>query len=366
MMRVFFLVTLMAIFAVSFLYYSSYVRCMCDTLYGPLSEQQQFESIESTIGNQSDKKYSFSSPRKRGRIKHIKKFRDSVPELVRLKSSNDSSNFFSAHVPELIHINENLKLRLIKSNLNRTSNMYFISELNYVHDDGRNNEAIKAISLTAEANPLSRIILVVSTKNETLLENYLYRHLQNISYDVYFCEEVLYGTLLELGNKYPGMKFAGSADDYYPTINFTCSWSIKENNIESRVVYALSRLDPPTKQTCSDMMNQGSFDSLLFNYVPESVLKNLRFSRSYFGCENVAAAAFIKESFHVFNLCPFYYPVHFHSAVGRPGRLRINHGVNSASPHTFKSTGICEFNYLPNFWFHVDLAFGHHEGHKGI
>lgn len=292
---------------------------------------QPFLSTESTGGNQSDGVFATRSSRKRRRKRTGKKIAPPVPELVYAK--------------------EYQKLRLLKSNLNRTSDIYFISEVNYFTDEVRNSEVMTAISLSVEANPQSRMLLVVSTKNETLLENFVYRYLQNISYDIYFCEEVLYGTLLELGNMYPGMKFAGSADDYYPFINFTCSWSFKENNEvnANSIVYALSRLDPATKQTCSSMMVQGSFDGLLFNYVPESVLKNLRFSRSYFGCENVAAAAFMKESFKIYNLCPFYYPVHFHSALTRPGRLRINHVDNSNIPLTFTG-GSCVMDYSSDFW----------------
>ncbi len=78
------------------------------------------------------------------------------------------------------------------------------------------------------------------------------------------------------------MQFAGSADDIYPPINFKCSFR------NPRTMYALSRRDSAA-ESCTRFSGQGSFDGFMFEHVSRAAIANLKFSRAYFGCENVAA-----------------------------------------------------------------------------
>jgi len=80
---------------------------------------------------------------------------------------------------------------------------------------------------------------------------------------------------------------------------------------------------------------QLSADGFVFDKIEESVLSGLKFSRSYWGAENVAAWIFEQNGYKVMNLCPWFAPVHVHKAPRTDGlRPRINSGDSSAYAFT--------------------------------
>jgi hypothetical protein len=212
------------------------------------------------------------------------------------------------------------KFRLIESNLNKSSEVYFIKEY-YNSSSDRLSEINYAISKTAELNPNSTVILVISDSSAI---DIVRAQFYNISYDAYFVGgEVNYGTTIELGNYYPGIKIVGNTDDLYPAINFTCKYW--ENS--HPVVYAFSRFDD-SNHTCT-FFSHISYDALMYNFISKETIKSMQFSRDYWGCENVVATALKRDNVTLFNMCPYYYPLHVHKSSSRSGhRIRIDHKDN--------------------------------------
>jgi len=219
------------------------------------------------------------------------------------------------------------KFELLKTNFNKISNLYFIRELYYFSKE-RFKEIKKSIILTLKSNVNARMIFLI---NEKYLVNILEHQFSNISYDLYYVGEINYGTIIELGNYYPGVKIASSADNFYPTINFKCSFL----SVNKSIVYALSRKDIGYKtKSCLFYMNQGSFDGLMYNFIPTHTIESMKYSRDYNGCENLAAYALKRDGIEIINLCPKYYALHYHNSNKRSNsRLRINHYDNSYSPN---------------------------------
>lgn len=96
-------------------------------------------------------------------------------------------------------------------------------------------------------------------------------------------------------------------------------------------------------KNCDFFKFQGSFDCLLFDFIPKSVLASFRYGREYWGAENVATFILQKNGYKVYNLCKKYFPYHIHMNKSRPSsRIRINAVLNSALALTDPS-GVCKF-----------------------
>jgi len=91
------------------------------------------------------------------------------------------------------------------------------------------------------------------------------------------------------------------------------------------------------KQTCTYMMNLGSFDEFITNSKSFDckLLNSLQFKHCFFGAENVMAALLPKTT--IANLCPRWRSTHYHDtavAVRPPRRVRINHGKTTGGRKT--------------------------------
>ena len=205
-----------------------------------------------------------------------------------------------------------------------------IGELNVDFSTPRALEIIRAISLTKESNPEVHYAFAFGNLSAAGDISQAFPH---VSHDLWYCPEVLYGTLYDIGNQYTGAKIASSIDNWFPPFNLTCSF-LDETTQQPRA-YLLSRestselTDMETTKPCNFYMSVGSWDGILFDHIPPALLPAMRFSRSYWGSENVAGWVLKNASFDLYHLCPTYAPMHVHKEVRMDARVRINVKVNS-------------------------------------
>uniref|UniRef100_A0A0G4FQV5 Uncharacterized protein n=1 Tax=Chromera velia CCMP2878 TaxID=1169474 RepID=A0A0G4FQV5_9ALVE len=238
------------------------------------------------------------------------------------------------------------KFSLIAQNLYRMSSLNFVTEIfSHPTSRARAGELVTAINLSSKSHPGSRYVLLTSDTDWGALGRNILAGLEEVSYDLYYVGEVVWGTLLEAGNYYPGIKIATNADIAFPPINFECNW-----NSNPPPIFGFSRADTHeysgNLRSCKSFMGGGSYDAIAFKSVKKDALRMLHFSKSYWGTENVAAWVLDKVGQPVQNMCPWYFPIHVHNdkKVGdtRQHRIRIN-GGNSKQPNNRKTQDFCTF-----------------------
>jgi hypothetical protein len=202
-----------------------------------------------------------------------------------------------------------------------------VAEVNFVPGEERWREVLKAVSLSQKSNPNVHYVFVTS---DLALPAMLVEARPAMSFDVWHCLDVLFGTTISIGNLYGGVKLAASADDWFPPFNLSCRFS----NGSRPVVFLLQRenregLSNPSSRTCRDSMRRGSADGIMFEHIGEDVLPHLRFPRSFWGSDSLSNFVLQRAGYLLVNLCPVYVPVHVHNSSERTdGRLRINHPRN--------------------------------------
>uniref|UniRef100_A0A0G4I070 Uncharacterized protein n=1 Tax=Chromera velia CCMP2878 TaxID=1169474 RepID=A0A0G4I070_9ALVE len=241
------------------------------------------------------------------------------------------------------------KFTLIAQNLHRRSGFNFVTEIfSHPASPTRASELVTAINLSSKSNPGSRYVFLTSDTDWETLERNVLAGLEEVSYDLYYVGEVSYGTLIEAGNHYPGIKIATNADIAFPPVNFDCNWEL-----DPPPVLGFSRADTielsGEERSCKSYMGVGSYDAIAFTSVKEEALRMLHFGKNYWGTENVAAWVLDKVGQPVHNVCPWYFPIHVHNdkEVGdtRQHRIRIN-GNNSRSPRNRHTLDLCTFTNL--------------------
>ena len=232
--------------------------------------------------------YNFKTYYKNQTYNSIPNINNNIPNknqrLNTYRTGNSRGFYVSSGRPRRTHntVPPYPKFQLLQSNILFNSTMFFLGEYNYFTNDARMKEVKHAMRETAKFNPRGHFIVLVSETDQNILHTKLLHDIKHISYEVYYTAEILYGTLFEIGNHYVGVKFAGSADDIYPPVNFNCSFR------NPRTMYALSRRDSES-ESCTRFSGQGSFDGFMFEHVNKQAISDLKFSRAYYGCENVAA-----------------------------------------------------------------------------
>ena len=199
----------------------------------------------------------------------------------------------------------------------------------------------EAITLTRESNPGVQYVFVTSqwASVESL------RIVTNSSQDVWFCAEVLYGTLFDIASLYSGVKVVSQLDLWYPSMSVTCSF--RHGNRSA--AYFLSRddiYDPtPNALTCNLLMDSSIWDAVICETAPND-LRNLKVAGHYEGCENLAGFILQRNGYELNHLCPLYAPKLKHSRL--PFKIemfsvRVRHTENDAGviPSVDGASGLC-------------------------
>ena len=196
-----------------------------------------------------------------------------------------------------------------------------LAELNIDPTSYRFEEIKKAILNTVASNP--DVHYIFALKNITVIK-YIREHLK-IAHDAWYCPEITYGTLFDIGNLYPGAKIASSADDWYPQLKFKCKFFNARNAPVAYVLSTHHTLELATMNgTCEGPQNYASWDAVMFEYLPPYYLRGMQFGRNYWGCENLAGWIMKEAGFDIYNLCPFYAPLHVHQTLRVDFRVRVN------------------------------------------
>lgn len=221
--------------------------------------------------------------------------------------------------------NEKMKqFHLIKTNLYKESDLYFIAEFSYDHTATADYTVAKAIQYTLHENPTARYIIAVNILSESILKVDLLDHISNTSYDMYYSSTNTWRTLFQLGNLYPGRKICGSIDQFYPRISIKCSNT--ENN-----VFAISAKNPTEKISCSK-----SFDSIIYS-------NKINFD----GLPGIESNI---EKYKIISLCPFYYSYYDSTQFTRKYKY--------AYPELSSDSNQCKFDYNTDFWNQQDNSVG--------
>lgn len=152
---------------------------------------------------------------------------------------------------------------------------HVVAEANF--EPGERWEEVQgAILRTHESNPDVHYVLV--TQKLSMLE-LASSTLADVSLDLWFCPEVLYGTPIHIGNLYPGPKFAISIDNWLPEVTWKCTFSTGKNN--QPVVYVVQRTDRAEfsskgNRTCQTNIQGHSADGILYDQIPTDVVNWLR------------------------------------------------------------------------------------------
>lgn len=201
-----------------------------------------------------------------------------------------------------------------------------VTEVNFSPGSERWHEVLKAAKLSQNSNPNVHYVFVTS---DLAVPAKLLAAEPTKSFDVWHCLDVLFGTPLSIGNQYSGIKFAASADDWFPPFTLSCRFSAGGRP----VVFLLQRenreglSNPP--RNCSESMARGSVDGIIFEHISRDVLPYLRFPRSFWGSDSLSNFVLQRAGYLLVNLCPVYVPVHVHNSTERTdGRIHINHNLN--------------------------------------
>jgi len=195
--------------------------------------------------------------------------------------------------------------------------IYVTTELSYYPERNwpRFLEVIDAIKWSHHYNPRFYYVFVTSVPDMASLKPYL----SDVPFDIYYTSEVVYSSPIEIGSKYHGIKITASVDDIFGPINWKC-------NFTEKVVFVISRtenqqLDGSTRR-CDEMV--GSFEGMVWKHTfPPEAIMSAKFSRSYYGCENVWAWIMEHHGFKIFQMCPFYQIYHKHLYGDRGDRIRV-------------------------------------------
>ena len=208
------------------------------------------------------------------------------------------------------------------------SGLRVIAEVNFEFASPRMEEILEAFRLSLNSNPTMQYIFAVRDLStiKKMQGSLTFAH------EVWHCTDVLYGTLYDIGNNYPGIKIASSADDWFPPVNFNCSFLTEDKS--NGIAYLLSREENTqyshTTIPCEQYAYGGSWDGVMFDVIPPHLLLKMRFPRTYWGCENLGAWVLKEAGYQMYNLCPQYAPIHVHKEATRSDpRVRVNEGSNS-------------------------------------
>lgn len=221
-----------------------------------------------------------------------------------------------------------------KTNL---SSVKMVGQLDYDVDEPFFTRYIQnSIRRTIMANPtFNYVILSESLHVLSSLKAFTF----GVPTDLWHCCSVTYDTPFFIGSLYNGTKIVSSVDDIFPRWNFHCQFEKGGEQSQQYDVYTLSRADVAAgdhgtgmeigkiTRTCSEYRRYGSFDGFVFQDIPMQALEWMKFSRSYWGAENIAAYALKRHNATLKSMCPHYFPLHVDHP--RRERIRINHRENS-------------------------------------
>lgn len=217
--------------------------------------------------------------------------------------------------------------QFIRTSMHKNVSFYAIAELNIPVYSERINEVHLAINMTQLSNPNMHYVFVTSEMD--IMQWLVARNIQH--YDLWYCPVVLYGTLFDVGLVYNGTKIAASIDNWWPPFNLSCSFREVDGN--KNVAFLLSRAEDerwaPGTYLCTRYRGSASWDGVMFDHLDPRVSLGMRYPRSYWGCENLSGWVLQHFGTKLYNLCPFYAPVHIHKASQREFRVRVNHAMNT-------------------------------------
>jgi hypothetical protein len=189
----------------------------------------------------------------------------------------------------------------------------------------RVGEILNAMRLSQRDNP--QLLHVIGIPNPDLSLDIF----QGLHVHIWYYPEFLYGTLFQIADMYSAdlIKIPTSLDNHFPPIAFNCSFGSNYNK-----AFTISRAEgnDPAKN-CNWYAGQGSFDGIMYKgKMPIQVYKLLRFSRAYWGCENLAAWVLQQHGYELTSICPVYFTWHMHDSNVREAYERPRINAYSSSP----------------------------------